>query len=92
MAVGDFGDERGADGPEALTALKKATRRAMRRPAMKNDRQAGAEDALGTTGVERVASVRGVRIALSREIVGWGRSHGLLRFRCKSLRAHLQCC
>ena len=41
------------------------------------------EDALGTTGVERVER-QGCPHCASREIVGWGRSDGLLRFRCKS--------
>ena len=44
---------------------------------------AAEEDALGTTGVERVAA-QGCPHCAGREIVGWGRSHGLLRFRCKS--------
>ena len=39
-------------------------------------------DALGTTGVERVES-QGCPHCAGREIVGWGRSNGLLRFRCK---------
>ena len=41
------------------------------------------EDALGTTSVERVAA-QGCPHCAGREVVGWGRSHGLLRFRCKS--------
>ena len=41
------------------------------------------EDALGTTSHERVAA-HGCPHCAGREIVGWGRSHGLLRFRCKS--------
>ena len=41
------------------------------------------EDALGTTSLERVEA-RGCPHCAGREIVGWGRSHGLLRFRCKS--------
>ena len=41
------------------------------------------EDALGTAGVERVAA-QGCPHCAGREIVGWGRSDGLLRFRCKS--------
>jgi len=41
------------------------------------------EDALGTTSVERVES-QGCPHCAGREIVGWGRSNGLLRFRCKS--------
>ena len=46
-------------------------------------RASGREDALGTTGVERVER-QGCPHCAGREIVGWGRSDGLLRFRCKS--------
>jgi transposase-like protein len=41
------------------------------------------EDALGMAGVERVES-HGCPHCAGREIVGWGGSNGLLRFRCKS--------
>src|ERR1700729_2637229 len=41
------------------------------------------EDALGTTSLERVEA-QGCPHCAGREIVGWGRSRGLLRFRCKS--------
>ncbi len=41
------------------------------------------EDALGTAGVERVER-QGCPHCAGRDIVGWGRSDGLLRFRCKS--------
>ena len=41
------------------------------------------EDALGTTSHERVEA-QGCPHCAGREVVGWGRSHGLLRFRCKS--------
>jgi transposase-like protein len=41
------------------------------------------KDALGTASVERVES-QGCPHCAGREIVGWGRSNGLLRFRCKS--------
>jgi ribosomal protein L37AE/L43A len=40
-------------------------------------------DALGTSGHERVAS-QGCPHCAGRAIVAWRRSHGLLRFRCKS--------
>ncbi len=43
----------------------------------------GGEDALGTTSVERVES-QGCPHCAGREVIGWGRSDGLLRFRCKS--------
>jgi transposase-like protein len=46
----------------------------------KRDRRA---DALATSGHERVAS-QGCPHCAGRAIVGWGRSHGLSRFRCKS--------
>jgi transposase-like protein len=41
------------------------------------------EDALGTTSHERVEA-QGCPHCAGREVVGWGRSHGLLRFRCKA--------
>jgi transposase-like protein len=41
------------------------------------------EDALGTSGHERVAS-RGCPHCASCEIIAWGRASGLSRFRCKS--------
>ena len=65
---------------EALAALEKAAADAGRLTKARGKRT---EDALGTTGVERVES-RGCPHCASREIVGWGRSDGLLRFRCKS--------
>ena len=68
---------------EAMTALKKA-RGADAASGMKTT-GSGAEDALGTTGVERVER-QGCPHCASREIVGWGRSDGLLRYRCKSCR------
>ena len=68
---------------EAMAALEKAGEAdavALAKKAGKRGRQ---EDALGTTGAERVAA-QGCPHCAGREIVGWGRSHGLLRFRCKS--------
>jgi len=41
------------------------------------------EDTLGATSHERVEG-QGCPHCAGREIVGWGRSHGLLRLRCKS--------
>ena len=41
------------------------------------------EEALGTTSRERVEA-QGCPHCAGREVVGWGRSHGLLRFRCKA--------
>src|SRR5260370_40010138 len=41
------------------------------------------EGALGTMSLERIEA-QGCPHCAGREIVGWGRSHGLLRFRCKS--------
>jgi len=65
---------------EALAALEKAGADAD--PSTKT-RGKRTEDALGTTGVERVER-QGCPHCASREIVGWGRSDGLLRFRCKA--------
>ena len=80
MAIGDFGDERGAAGG----GFGGAGEGRRRRWAFDEEgRQVGREDALGTTGVERVAA-QGCPHCAGREVVGWGRSHGLLRFRCKS--------
>jgi transposase-like protein len=70
---------------DAMAALEKAA--AIAAEAGPGERKAGGlsrrEDALGTSGVERVA-VQGCPHCAGREIVGWGRSDGLLRFRCKS--------
>jgi transposase-like protein len=41
------------------------------------------EDTLGLASHERVES-QGCPHCAGRKIIGWGRSHGLLRFRCKS--------
>src|SRR5271170_7368303 len=41
------------------------------------------EDALGTTSHERVET-QGCPHCAGHAIIGWGCSHGLLRFRCKS--------
>ena len=84
MAVGDFGDERGA-AAEAVAALEKASvvGGAAGGSVKKGGKSGRQEDALGTTSVERVAA-QGCPHCAGREVVGWGRSHGLLRFRCKS--------
>jgi transposase-like protein len=65
---------------EALGALEKAAANAESPNGTRGKRS---EDALGTTGVERVER-QGCPHCAGREIVGWGRSDGLLRFRCKS--------
>ena len=70
LALAKAGESAAA--PEDLAAPSPGKRRAKR-----------TEDALGTTSVERVES-RGCPHCAGREIVGWGRSDGLLRFRCKS--------
>ena len=72
-AVAALANAGGADpnaGPDA-SSMKTGGKRGRR------------EDALGTTSLERVES-QGCPHCAGREIVGWGRSHGLLRFRCKS--------
>jgi transposase-like protein len=70
---------------EAMAALERASvvggaAGASAKTGGKRSRQ---EDALGTTGVARVAA-QGCPHCAGREVVGWGRSHGLLRFRCKA--------
>ena len=65
---------------EAVVALGAAEAEISGRKAGRRSRR---EDALGTTGVERVAA-QGCPHCAGREVVGWGRSGGLLRFRCKS--------
>ena len=87
MAVGHIGFERGAAARGALEALTKAnngeTSSAAEASAKRGGKRTPREDALGATSHERVAS-QGCPHCAGREIVGWGRSHGLLRFRCKS--------
>ena len=76
---------------EALQAVTKASSAETRLRAgrlaeasLKNrGRRGHRDDALGTASHERVES-RGCPHCAGREIIGWGRSHGLLRFRCKS--------
>jgi transposase-like protein len=65
---------------EAFAALEKAGADAGSSMKTRGRRR---EDALGTTGVERVER-QGCPHCAGRDIVGWGRSDGLLRFRCKS--------
>ena len=74
-----------AQRPEAVAALEKASlvAGAAAGSAKKGGSRSRQEDALGTTSVERVAA-QGCPHCAGREVVGWGRSHGLLRFRCKS--------
>ena len=73
---------------EALQALERAgggearsgpSEAAPRKPAKRGPR----EDALGSKGYERVES-QGCPHCAGREVIAWGRSHGLSRFRCKS--------
>jgi transposase-like protein len=70
---------------EAMAALEKTSvvGGAAEASAKKGGPRSRQEDALGTTSVERVAA-QGCPHCAGREVVGWGRSHGLLRFRCKS--------
>jgi transposase-like protein len=65
---------------EALAALERAAGDAGSSLKARGKRT---EDALGTTGVERLER-QGCPHCAGAEIVGWGRSDGLLRFRCKS--------
>ena len=71
---------------EAIAALEKASAVGAEggASAKKEGKHGRQEDVLGTTSVERVAA-QGCPHCAGREVVGWGRSHGLLlRFRCKS--------
>lgn len=73
---------------EALAALQRAGVSAPAREpagsfAQRSAKRGRREDALGTTSLERVEA-HGCPHCAGRAIVGWGRSHGLLRFRCKS--------
>ena len=72
---------------EGLAALEKAVAAEAEAGsgAKKAGRRSRSEDALGTSGAERVAA-QGCPHCASREIVGWGRSDGLLRYRCKACR------
>ena len=70
---------------EAIAALEKAIAVGTEggASAKKAGQRSRQKDALGTTSHERVAA-QGCPHCAGREVVGWGRSHGLLRFRCKS--------
>ena len=61
----------GADGDQAKSAAGDLTEAS----GGKADKPGRREDALGTTGHERVES-HGCPHCAGREIVGWGRSHG----------------
>ena len=81
----------GAQRGEALEALKRAEGGEGRSGSEvspetgrgKATRRGGREDGLGSASHERVER-QGCPHCAGREVVGWGRSHGLLRFRCKS--------
>ncbi len=78
------GDERGAAARRRWRRLRRQACAAEAAGRLrKGGRRGRREDALGTTGVERVER-QGCPHCAGREIVGWGRSDGLLRFRCKS--------
>ena len=76
---------------EALEALKRAEGGERRSGSEvspeaergKATRRGRREDALGSASHERVEA-QGCPHCAGRDVVGWGRSHGLLRFRCKS--------
>jgi hypothetical protein len=70
---------------EAIAALEKASAVGAEGggSAKRSGKRSRQKDALGTTGVERVAA-QGCPYCAGGEVVGWGRSHVLLRFRCKS--------
>jgi transposase-like protein len=70
---------------EAMAALEKTSvvGGAAGVSAKKGGKRSRQKDALGTISGERVAA-QGCPHCVGREVVGWRRSHGLLRFRCKS--------
>jgi transposase-like protein len=70
---------RKADGTETGSASKDLTGASRKRGGKRGRR----EDTLGATSHERVES-QGCPHCAGKETIGWGRSHGLLRFRCKS--------
>jgi transposase-like protein len=84
IAIGGMSAEQRRQGLQALTkADGEAGGTGERASADEGSKRGRREDALGTTSVERVES-QGCPHCAGREIVGWGRSNGLLRFRCKS--------
>ena len=68
-----------ADGAKTGAASEDLTGASPKRGAKRGRR----EDTFGATSHERVES-QGCPHCAGRAIIGWGRSHGLLRFRCKS--------
>jgi transposase-like protein len=75
---------------EALASLKRAVEASISAPdetseaaPKRGGRRRPREDTLGSASLERVES-QGCPHCAGREVVGWGRSDGLLRFRCKS--------
>jgi transposase-like protein len=68
-----------ADGAKTGAASEDLTEASPKRGAKRGRR----EDTLGATSHERVEA-QGCPHCAGRAIIGWGRSHGLLRFRCKS--------
>ena len=85
LAVGDFGDERGA----ARRGFGGAGEAAADADPSTKTRGKRAEDALGTTGVERVER-QGCPHCAGREIVG-GPVGRAVAVSLQELRAHLQC-
>ena len=61
-----------------------ATGNSAQGPAKESGKRRGrGKDALGTTS-HKARRAQGCPHCAGREVIGWGRSHGLLRFRCKS--------
>jgi transposase-like protein len=88
LAIGGLSAEQRAEALQALTKANDAQTRSAsgdlaKAPPKRGGKRDPREDALGMTSHERVES-RGCPHCAGRQIVGWGRSHGLLRFRCKS--------
>ena len=73
-------EARGAPSSRAAADEAKPTRKALRRGRARIER-----DALATIGEQKIESL-GCPHFGGRQIMGWGRSHGLPRYRCQSCR------
>jgi len=87
-AIAGLSADQRRDAVETLTRADGAKRGAASEDLTGASRTRGAKrgrraDALGAASQERVES-QGCPHCAGRAIIGWGRSHGLLRFRCKS--------
>jgi transposase-like protein len=87
-AIAGLSERQRQEALRALAGTKDETPRAVAdqetsASAKNRGRKSDRVDVLGSASCEQVEN-RGCPHCASHEIVGWGRSHGLLRFRCKS--------